>query len=113
MGCTHLERAVAGDISDVRELVLSGGARDLATKLVGATITGKVWQGAGPASSLSGTLIDAARRLVSLSLGGVGGWLATAPVGKYNVEIEVAFLDGSSWTFPSGAPMQLEVRASG
>lgn len=115
MSCVFLDTAVAGDVNDVREFVLSGGLpnAELAAALaeVGVTIQGKI---NGTAATLAGAVVDAATRRVSISLGDETGWLASAtPDDGYDLEIVVALVNGTVLTFPSGAPMKLPVRARG
>lgn len=110
--CVRLERAVSGDEGDVREFVLSGGGLG-PTDLVGATIVGRVWRDGVAVATLTGTVVDAARRRVSISLGGAGGWLATAAEGEWFLDVQVTFSSGAKWTWPSSGPMILPVRASG
>lgn len=113
MSCTYLDYAVAGDIGDVREVVLSGGAPDLADRLDGATIAAKLLDDGTLVATLTGAVVNAAKRIVSISLGAAGGWLATATPGEYQVDIEVTFSDGNVWTFPSDGSLRLQVRTSG
>lgn len=116
MSCERLETAVSGDVDDVRELVLSGGMSntDLAAVLadVGTTLAAQVWNDDHTAEPLTVTVVDAARRIVALNLGGPSGWLATANVDEYLVDVTVTATSGT-WTFPSAAPLRLLVRASG
>ncbi len=110
--CERLETAVAGDVDDVRELVLTGGpgAAVLASVLAspGVTLSAKVWNDDVAAVPLTLTLVDAAKRIVGLNLGNSSGWLPTAVPGEYLVDLKV-----NQWTFPSNGPLLLRVRASG
>lgn len=113
MSCSFLEAAMAGDVNDVREIVLAGGGPDVTDRLaaVGTTVVGKVrpYGSTGSWEDLTGTVANAARRVIAISLGGVGGWLSTATAGEYELRYRVAFADGGVLTWPTGEPDRLTV----
>lgn len=117
MSCT-LATAVAGDVDDVRRIALSGGELN-ATDLVGATVQAHVWpsDGSGSPVDLAGSVVDAARKIIAINLGGAAGWLATLSVPaegqEFNIEYEITFADLRVWTWPSNEPDVLFVRAQG
>lgn len=113
MSCTWLDSAWAGDVNDVREVVLTGGPADLANLLVGGSVVGKVWpEGDLPSTAvdLNAVIADPARKIIRVSFGGVGGWLDTATRGTYELHYKVTLNDGSTLTFPSGEPDRINVR---
>lgn len=80
------------------------GDHDLATAVgVSATLSG-----CGTAVVLSGSVLDAAARTLSVDL---WSWLPTAAPGRWSIVYRVAFADGSSITFPRrGQPNTVAVR---
>lgn len=104
----QLRPAVAGDVNDVRTLTLNG-IEDLDGL---DSIEGHVQPVSGGASeTLAVTVTDSATATVTLSLGGVAGWLADATPGTYRIDVEATFLDGTVLTWPADAPLGLRVRA--
>lgn len=99
-------RAVQGDVNDIRILTLSG-VEDLTTV---DTVVAKVWKRGVDAEELDATVLDATDRTISITLGGVSGWLATADPGVYQLEQEVTFDDGTVLTWPDGLPDTVTVR---
>jgi hypothetical protein len=101
--------AVAGDVGDVRILQLDG-----VVDLTGATaVEAHVWlpNDDTAAATLTGAVTDSANRLVSINLGGAGGWLPTARPTTYLLEVQVTF--GSTIkTWPQARPDTIEVRSS-
>lgn len=108
----RLADAVQGDVNDVRHIVLDGGDLD-DTDLVGATVEGLVKRASDPSpTTLSGSVVDAARHIIEINLGGPGGWLATAPLDDdWLMRYRVTFGDGRVWTWPSGPADRLRVNA--
>lgn len=103
---TQIQSAVQGDVGDLRSIQLDG-----ITDLTAVTsIEAHVWKG-DDAATLTTTVTDAANRIVSVNLGGIGGWLATADVGSWFFEIQ-ATLGTTVLTWPNRAnPDVIEVRA--
>lgn len=115
MSCT-LATAVQGDVDDVRHVALSGGELDN-DDLVGATVEGHVWPVAGGASTnLPGSVVNAARKIIAVSLGGAGGWLPSLSITEdteFFIEYEITFLSGAILTWPSPEPDRILVRVQG
>lgn len=101
-----LEPAVQGDVGD-RRLI----------RIKGITNLNAFQSGRGnfehPAVdtpvSLTVTVADAAKNTMWLELGGAGGWLSNAQLGRWYGEIELTFIDGSKLTWPSRGKIALDV----
>ena len=104
-----LKPAVTGDVNDARTVRLDGVANLSAV----STITSHVWRVGVAHAVLATTVVDADARTVRISLGGAGGWLASAVPDTYSVEVEATFADGSVLTWPDARPMTLTVREQG
>ncbi len=113
MSCSILEQAHAGDVNDVREIVLQGGGPDVTSRLAepGTTVAAMVrpWGSTGAWTTLTATVLNAARRVIAVSLGGTGGWLSTATAGTYEMKYVVTFADGTVLTWPTGDPDRIDV----
>jgi len=106
---TGIPPAVAGDTGDYRILKCSG-----VDSLTNATsISADVWLDGEPKTTLAGVVESATKKTVRIELGGVGGWLATAEPGEYNLEVNIAFGAGTGLTWPARQPAILGVRAPG
>lgn len=100
-----IQTAVTGDVGDTRLLRLDG-----VTDLVSATaIEAHVWNDATDSVTLATAITDATERTVTVALGAAGGWLPTAPVGIYNLEVQVTF-GTTVLTWPAREPATIQVR---
>lgn len=100
---------VAGDAGDTITVDLGGIANLDAV----ATVEAHVWkQGTAPAV-LDADVLDAAACTITVDLGDATGWLATAGYGRWSLEYEVTFLDGSALTWPQLGPDTIVVRSAG
>lgn len=102
---TQIQTAVTGDVNDSR-LCRLDGVDDL---LSASAIEAHVWNDENAVVTLTTTVTDATARTVTVELGGPTGWLATAPVGIYNFEIQVTF-GASVLTWPNKQPATMRVR---
>lgn len=110
MSCT-LATAVAGDVDDVRQIVLGPPAALTALDLDGATVVGHVWpEAGGAATDLAGSVVSVARKIIAINLGNASGWLASAAPGDYFIEYEITMTNGRVWTWPSAQPDRISVR---
>lgn len=88
----------AGDINDNIDAVLTGVA-----DLTGATVVAVVSHTTQPPVTLSGAIVSAVDRSVSIDLGDNTGWLATVAIAgeSYEVEFRVTWPDTTKLTWPS------------
>lgn len=100
--------AVKGDRDDKRDILLQG-VTSLAPV---ASVEAHVWKRGATTATLTAT-IDVATRIVTVQLGGAGGWLETAVAGTWNMEIQVTFSSGAILTWPESGPDEIHVRAAG
>jgi hypothetical protein len=101
--------AVAGDVGDLRQLRLDG----IGDLTAATAVEAHVWRTNDETSfaTLTATVTDAPNRIVTVNLGGAGGWLPLARVGTYLFEVQVSF--GSTVkTWPQGRADTIEVRGS-
>lgn len=104
---TTIQSAVTGDVGDSRLLRLDGIA-----DLVSATsVEAHVWNDSNTVVTLDSTIADAAARTVTVQLGASDGWLASAPPGIYNFEVEVTF-GNDVLTWPNSNPATIRVRTA-
>lgn len=98
---------VAGDIGDTIIVDLGGIANLTAVTDVEA----HVWkQGTDPAV-LDATVLDSDECTITVELGDGTGWLATATQGRWSLEYQLTFGDGSVLTWPQMKPDLLIVRS--
>lgn len=102
----NLWKKVQGDINDTI-VVRLGGVQDL----TGATFVGETWLGNGDTVELDAEVTDADAREITVDLGDADGWLSDAAVGRWLIQYEGTFGDGSKITWPDGTPDVIEVRA--
>lgn len=86
---------VQGDVGDTIVMRLDG----VATLDGVSSVVAHVKRTGSPSATLSAAVTDAAERLVIVQLGGVGGWLADADVGTWQLETEVTYLNGAVLTW--------------
>lgn len=87
---------VAGDIGDTITVTLGG----IVTLDAVTAVEAHVWtKGVAPVV-LDAAVLDAAACTIEVELGGVAGWLATAAYGRWSIEYELTFADGSKLTWP-------------
>jgi hypothetical protein len=100
---------VAGDVGDTITVTLGGIANLDAVSAAEA----HVWQDGGTATVLDAEVADAEACTVTVHLGGTGEWLPTATPGRYRLEHQLTFLDGSVLTWPQMRPDEIVVRSQG
>jgi hypothetical protein len=98
---------VAGDVGDTITVTLGGIANLTAVSAVAA----HVWQNGGSATVLDAAVTDAVACEILVQLGDTGEWLPTASYGRYSLEYELTFLDGSVLTWPQMRPDEIVVRS--
>jgi hypothetical protein len=97
---------VQGDIGDTVVVTL-GGVADLTAV---DTIVAHIKRG-DTIEELDATVTSAVNRTVTVELGAADGWLATAAPGRWRIEYQATFLDGSVLTWPDDQPDTIIVRA--
>lgn len=101
---------VAGDIGDYITVTL-GGITNLDTV---TTVEAHVWKAGPPVVApvvLTAAVVDAAACTIEVELGDDTGWLAGAGFGRWNIEYELTFGDGSELTWPQMEPDMIVVRS--
>lgn len=101
---------VAGDIGDYITVTL-GGIANLDPVV---TVESHVWQRPADAATLTATVLDSDACTIRVELGDDTGWLATdATTGRYHLEHELTFGDGSKLTWPQMGADLIIVRSDG
>lgn len=98
---------VAGDIGDKLTVDLGG----IATLSAATVVEAHVWRSGTAPVVLTGTVTDAEACTIEIDLGGVGEWLPGTEPGRWSIEFEVTFLDGSKLTWPQMGPDTVIVRS--
>lgn len=100
---------VAGDIGDSITVTLGGIANLSAVSAVQA----HVWKNGSDPAVLEAEVTDADACEILVHLGDAGEWLPMASHGRYSLEYELTFLDGSELTWPQMRPDEIVVRDQG
>lgn len=90
---------VAGDIGDYITVTL-GGITNLDTV---TAVEAHIWKQGPPVVApvvLDAAVVDAAACTIRVELGDDTGWLVSAGQGRWNIEYELTFGDGSELTWP-------------
>lgn len=100
---------VAGDVGDSITVTL-GGIADLNAV---SAVEAHVWKAGTAPTVLEAEVADATACEILVHLGEAGEWLPTASHGRWSVEYELTFLDGSELTWPQMRPDEIVVRSQG
>lgn len=98
---------VAGDIGDSITVDL-GGIANLDTV---TAVEAHVWKNGTDPVVLDADVLDAAACRIEVELGDETGWLADAAQGRWSIEYELTFGDGSELTWPQMKPDEIVVRS--
>lgn len=98
---------VAGDVGDTITVTL-GGIANLDTV---SAVEAHVWKQGSTPATLTATVLDATACTIEVALGDDEGWLAETTSGRWNIEYELTFGDGSKLTWPQLSPDLVVVRS--
>lgn len=98
---------VAGDIGDTITVTLGG----IASLDAVVSVEAHIWKPGTPPEVLAAAVTDNDTCTIQVQLGDATGWLVDAAQGRWNIEYELTFGDGSELTWPQMRPDEIVVRS--